>query len=475
MDNFRLEHDCIGEVWVKKDAYYGANSVRALENFNITGYNMDRYFIEGIVNVKKACAIENEKVGLLTTEKKDAIVIACDKLLNNEYIDNIIVDPIQGGAGTSFNMNINEVIANIGNEILGGELGIYDKVHPNDDVNKGQSTNDVIPTAAKIAMIRYFSELIEETKNLIEALEKKGEEFKDIIKMGRTQLQDAVPISLGQEFYAYSHAIKRDLRRFDLAVHDLSFVNMGGTAIGTGLNADLDYVNEIVPVLAKITELNLNQCEDLIDGTQNLDGFLFASSVLKTFAATLSKMSNDLRLMSSGPQSSVGDIKLPPRQAGSSIMPGKVNPVIPEVVNQVAFSVFGNDMTVAMAVEAGQLELNAFEPIIFYKTFESLKTLKNAIYTLRVNCIDGIEANVNKLEQDVEQNIGLVTALAPYIGYEMCTKIAHEARKNQKTVREVVLENNIMTAEELDKVLDFKNMIKPGIIDEEHIRLKKIS
>ena len=465
MTDYRLEHDSIGEIKVKKDAYYGANSLRAKENFEITGYQTDSNFRNAMVEVKKACAIENEKVGLISSDKKDAIVKSCDQLLEGNHIENVIVDPIQGGAGTSLNMNINEVVANIANEHLGGGLGTYDKVHPNDDVNKGQSTNDVIPTAGKIALIRYFMALSDETKNLIKSLEGKSKEFEDIIKMGRTQLQDAIPISLGQEFKAYAAVIRRDLKRFDMAIDALSSVNLGGTAIGTGLNADITYVNEIVGVLSEITGIELKQSEDLVDGTQNLDCFLYASSILKTYAASLSKISNDLRLMSSGPQSAIADIKLPSRQAGSSIMPGKVNPVIPEVVSQVAFSVIGNDMTVSMAVEAGQLELNAFEPVIFYKMFESLKTLKGAIYTLRVNCIDGIKVNKDKLEREVEENVGLVTAIAPHIGYEKCSDIAHEAQDTGKTVRELVLSKKIMTEEELNRVLNFKEMTTPGIID----------
>lgn len=470
MIEYRLEKDSIGEIKVPKDAYYGANSLRAKENFRITGYPTDAKFRDAIVEVKKACAIENDKVGLIDDKKLKAIVDACDKMLSGEYIEDVIVDPIQGGAGTSFNMNINEVLANIANESLGGDLGVYNFVHPNDDVNKGQSTNDVIPTAGKIALIRYFNELKEETEKLVESFEYKAKEFEDVIKMGRTQLQDAIPISLGQEFMAYAHAIKRDLLRFDYAIETLSNVNLGGTAIGTGLNADITYVNEIVNVLADVTGLKLEQSEDLIDGTQNLDGFLFASSILKTFAASLSKISNDLRLMSSGPQSAVGDIKLPPRQAGSSIMPGKVNPVIPEVVNQVAFSVIGNDMTISMAVEGGQLELNAFEPIIFYKMFESLKTLKAAINTLRVNCVDGIKVVREKLEKEVEENVGLVTALAPHIGYIVSSDIAHQAQETGKTVRELVLEKKILNEEEINRILNFKEMTRPGIIDEEHLK-----
>ena len=469
MQDYRREHDSLGEVEVDRNAFYGANALRARENFNITGRTCDDKLIDAILEVKKACAIENEKIGLLTNAQKEAIISACNLLLGGSYRDNFIVDPIQGGAGTSFNMNANEVIANMANQSLGGNLGVYDKVHPNDHVNKGQSTNDVIPTSGKIALIRYFKELYDENIKLINAIEDKADEFKEVYKMGRTQLQDAIPISLGQEFAAYARVLKRDNERFKKAIHSLSFVNLGGTAIGTGLNADKTYVEEIVPVLAEVTGLNLKQNEDLIDGTQNLDGFTYSSSILKTYASNLSKIANDLRLMSSGPQVGIADIKLPARQAGSSIMPGKVNPVIPEVVNQVAFGVIGNDLTVTMAVEAGQLELNAFEPIIFYKLFESLKTLKGAIYTLRVNCIENITANEKYLSDQVEKSVGLVTALAPHIGYEKASVIAHKALETGESVRDLVLFEGLIDANELDEILDFKKMIQPGILDEDKL------
>lgn len=469
MQDYRREHDSLGEIEVDRNAFYGANALRARENFNITGRTCDDKLIDAILEVKKACAIENEKIGLLTNAQKEAIISACNLLLGGSYRDNFIVDPIQGGAGTSFNMNANEVIANMANQSLGGNLGVYDKVHPNDHVNKGQSTNDVIPTSGKIALIRYFKELYDENIKLINAIEDKADEFKEVYKMGRTQLQDAIPISLGQEFAAYAKVFKRDNERFKKAIQSLSFVNLGGTAIGTGLNADKTYVKEIVPVLAEVTGLNLKQNEDLIDGTQNLDGFTYSSSILKTYASNLSKIANDLRLMSSGPQVGIADIKLPARQAGSSIMPGKVNPVIPEVVNQVAFGVIGNDLTVTMAVEAGQLELNAFEPIIFYKLFESLKTLKGAIYTLRVNCIENITANEKYLSDQVEKSVGLVTALAPHIGYEKASVIAHKALETGESVRDLVLFEGLIDANELDEILDFKKMIQPGILDEDKL------
>lgn len=469
MSNFRIEHDSLGEINIDQNALYGANSQRAFENFNISDLGMDGKFIDAILEVKKACAIENGKIGLLTEVETDAIVKACEKLIAGQNRDNFIVDPIQGGAGTSFNMNANEVIANIAEISLGGKAGEYKIIHPNDHVNKGQSTNDVIPTSGKIALIRYFKELSEEANKLIDSLNKKAEEFADVYKMGRTQLQDAIPMSLGQEFKAYARVLSRDVNRFEKAIDDLSFVNLGGTAIGTGLNADKRYVDEVVDVLADVSGLSLKQNEDLIDGTQNLDGILFASSVLKTFAASLSKISNDLRLMSSGPQTGIFDIKLPAKQAGSSIMPGKVNPVIPEVVNQVAFLVIGNDLTVTMAVEAGQLELNAFEPVIFHRIFESLKTLRGAIYTLRVNCIDNIVANREELSEEVEKSVGLVTALAPHIGYEKSSKIAKKALKTGESIRDIVLDENLLTEAEVDKILDFKKMIEPGILDEEDL------
>ncbi|MCW6678970.1 aspartate ammonia-lyase [Anaerococcus sp. NML200574] len=469
MSEFRLERDSLGELNIPKDAYYGANSYRAYENFKITDKAMDPYFIKAIVEVKKACAILNNKVGILSDKKMQAIVDACDEILAGKYLDQFIVDPIQGGAGTSFNMNANEVIANIANLSLGGSLGHYEHIHPNDHVNLGQSTNDVIPTAGKVAIIRYMDDLYEEVEKLVEAFDKKSKEFDEYIKMGRTQLQDAVPITLGQEFNAYKRVVKRGLKRFKAAKKELSYVNLGGTAIGTGLNADYYFVENIVTTLSDITGLDLNQANDLIDATQNLDGFLFTSSVLKTFAASLSKVANDLRLLSSGPTTGISDFKLPAKQAGSSIMPGKVNPVIPEVVNQVAFLVIGNDMTVTMAVEAGQLELNAFEPVIFYSLIESITALKGAISTLTLNCVEGITANKEKLRRKVENSVAIITPFAPHIGYDAASAIAKESMKSDKSVRELILEKGLMDEAEIDKILDYKRMTRPGILDEEHM------
>lgn len=464
---FRLEHDSIGEMEVEKNAYYGVHSRRAHENFPITGVNTDREIIRGVAEIKKACAITNFEVGMMDEKIKDAISHAADKVADGDYDEYFIVDPIQGGAGTSHNMNANEVIANVAIEELGGELGDYSMVHPNDHINFGQSTNDVYPTSGKLAIIRYIDILKEELEKLIKSLDKKAEEFDGIIKMGRTQMQDAIPIRLGQEFAAYSQVLKRDLKRLDEAKKTVSVVNLGATAIGTGLNADADYVKKVVPNLAKVTGLDLTQSENLVDGTQNLDGFVYVSGILKTLAVSLSKISNDFRIMSSGPRTGFGEINLPAKQAGSSIMPGKVNPVIPEVVSQVAFSVIGNDMTIAMAAEGGQLELNAFEPVIFYKIFESFRTLKGAMYTLRVNCVDGIEANERHMEELVENSVGVITAIVPHVGYENAAKIAKEAISTGKPVRDLAIESGIISEEDLNKILDPISMTEPGISAEE--------
>ena len=472
-EKFRQEEDSIGFLEVPEEALYGANSLRAEQNFRITGNKMDEEFVKALVEVKKSCALVNNEVGHLDDKRTKPIVEACDKLLAGENHDQIICDPIQGGAGTSFNMNINEILANMSNVALGGGLGVYDKVHPNDHVNEGQSTNDTIPTSGKIAMIRYFKKLKEENLKLIESLEKKAREFDDYIKMGRTQLQDAIPIRLGQEFTAYAAPLKRDDKRFDLAIEALSYVNLGGTAIGTGMNADRDYFDKIVPKLAQITGLDLKQDEDLIEGTQNLDCFAYASSILKVYALSLSKICNDLRLLSSGPKTGIGEIVLPSMQAGSSIMPGKVNPVIPEVVNQVAFLVAGNDLTISMAVEAGQMELNAFEPVLFYKMFESLKALKGAINTLRINCIDGITADKDKLRERVETSIGIITALAPHIGYKKSASVAKEALKTGQSIRKIIIDRKIMPEDKLERVMDYYKMTGPGIVAEDLLEENK--
>lgn len=464
MNNSRFEHDSVGEKEIPAGAFYGVNSLRACENFPITGHKMHKNLILSLAQIKKACALTNMEVGLLNENIGKAIIKACDELINGKYADEFIIDSIQGGAGTSANMNANEVIANIALKNSGHELGDYKYINPNDHVNMGQSTNDVYPSAGKLATLYLVDESINYLKNLILELDKKSEEFKDVIKMGRTQLEDAIPITLGQEFKAYSAAIKRDVNRFESAKKELQILNLGGTAIGTGLNANKDYVKKVVPNLAKITNVNLIQAENLIDATQNLDCYVLVSGVIKSCAVNLSKMSNDLRIMNSGPRAGIGEINLPPRQNGSSIMPGKINPVIPEVVNQVAFNIIGNDVTITMASEAGQLELNAFEPVIFHNLFESLDTLIGAVDTLTKNCIKDITANKKEARHYVDHSIGMVTAISPYVGYEIASDIAKEALATGKSIKELIKFHKLIPDDKIDEILDPFKMIKPGII-----------
>lgn len=462
-EDYRLENDSIGSKDVPKNVYYGVQSLRAAENFRITGLEMHSEIINSLAEIKKAAAITNYEVGLLDKKIADAIVKACDEIIAGKLHEHFIVDPIQGGAGTSLNMNANEVIANRAIEILGGEKGNYSIVNPNDHVNYGQSTNDVIPSAGKMTALKLLHNAQVELRRLLDALCEKAEEFDDVIKMGRTQMQDAVPIRLGQEFKAYSAAIKRDIYRMEKAKDEMRCLNLGGTAVGTGLNADEQYLQRVVPNLDRITGLGLVQAFDLIDGTQNVDAFVAVSGAVKACAVTLSKMCNDLRLMSSGPRTGFGEINLPPKQNGSSIMPGKVNPVIPEVVNQVAFNIIGNDVTITMAAEAGQLELNAFEPIIFYCLFQSIDTLTYAVNTLVDNCIVGITANKERCRMLVENSVGIITAICPHVGYEKAAKLAKEAIKTGDSVRTLILNEGLLTEEELDDILDTLGMTEPGI------------
>ena len=438
-------------------------SLRAAENFPITGLAMHPELINSIAEIKKASAITNYEIGLLEKRVADAIVAACEEIAAGKLHEAFIVDPIQGGAGTSLNMNANEVIANRAIELLGGEKGDYRLVNPNDHVNYGQSTNDVFPSAGKLAVLKLLVRAQIQLERLYQALVEKAEEFDGVIKMGRTQMQDAVPIRLGQEFRAYSEAVRRDLARFERAKDEMRCLNMGGTAIGTGINADEQYLRRIVPNLSKVTGLNLVQAFNLIDATQNLDEFVAVSGAVKTCAVNLSKMSNDLRLMSSGPRCGFGEINLPPRQNGSSIMPGKVNPVIPEVVNQVAFNIIGNDMTVTMAAEAGQLELNAFEPIIFYNLIQSVETLTYAVHTLVDHCIVGITANRERCRDMVEHSVGIITALCPHVGYEKAAEMAKRAIETGAPVRRLILEEGLLDEASLDKILDPYSMTEPGI------------
>ena len=460
---FRVEKDSIGTKDVPENVYYGVQSLRAAENFHITGLNMHPEIINSLAYIKKAAAITNCEAGLLDKRRTQAIVQACDEILEGKFREDFIVDPIQGGAGTSLNMNANEVIANRAIEILGGKKGDYSVVNPNDHVNCGQSTNDVIPTAGKMTSLRLLKKLKKQLLRLHSALEQKADEFDGVIKMVRTQLQDAVPIRLGQEFKAYSVAILRDLNRMDKAMDEMRTLNMGGTAVGTGLNADESYLRRIVPNLSEISGMDLVQAYDLIDATQNLDSFVAVSGAVKACAVTLSKIANDLRLMSSGPRAGFGEINLPAKQNGSSIMPGKVNPVIPEVVNQVAFNAIGNDMTITMAAEAGQLELNAFEPIIFYCLFQSIDTIAYAVNTFVDNCVIGITANETRCRYFVENSVGIITAICPYVGYQKAAEIAKEAIKTGESVRKLIIEKGLLTKEQMDEIMDPVQMTEPGI------------
>jgi len=470
---YRVETDFLGEVKIPQDAYYGIQSARAKENFAITNQRIHKQMIKGLATVKRAAAYANMKAGLIEIPIADAMMLACDEIINGRMHNQFITDMIQGGAGTSMHMNINEVIANRAAEILGGQKGTYDIVHPIDHVNFGQSTNDVVPTAGKIATIRLAKKLIIELKRLHRAYLDKANTYIETVKMGRTHLQDAVPISVGQEFGAFAEALQRDISRIESSLEELTFINMGATAVGTGLNANDLYRKVVVENLNKITKLNFKMATNLIDSTRNLDPFLWLSSALKTLAVNLSKTANDLRLMSSGPVTGLNEINLPQVQAGSSIMPGKVNPVIPEVVNQIAFEVIGNDATITKAVEAGQLELNVFEPIIFVNLFGALDILRRGVIAFRDKAIKGITVNADKCISYVERSSGVVTALSPHIGYEKCAALAKEAMATGVTIRELVIKEGLLTEEEMAVILDIRNMTKPGIIGQNYLKSKK--
>ena len=465
--DYRVEKDSIGTKDVPEGVYYGVQSLRAAENFHITGLSMHPEIINSLAYIKKAAAITNCEVGIIDKKIANAIVKACDEILEGKVHKDFIVDPIQGGAGTSLNMNANEVIANRAIELLGGQKGDYSIVNPNDHVNCSQSTNDVIPTAGKMTSLRLLKNLKKELRRLYEALSKKADEFDHVIKMGRTQMQDAVPIRLGQEFKAYSVAVMRDINRMDKAMDEMRTLNMGGTAVGTGINADEAYLKRIVPNLVEISGMDFVQAFDLIDATQNLDPFVAVSGAIKACAVTLSKIANDFRLMSSGPRAGFGEINLPAKQNGSSIMPGKVNPVIPEVVNQVAFNVIGNDVTITMAAEAGQLELNAFEPIVFYCMFQSIDTMAYAVQTFVDNCVSGITANETRCRYLVENSVGVITAICPHVGYQKAADIAKQAIKTGESVRDLILKEGLLTEDELNEIMDPVNMTEPGISGKE--------
>ncbi len=459
MKKTRTEKDSIGEKEIPHDVYYGVQSLRAFENFPISGRKIHPQFIRAIAEVKKAAALTNKQAGVIAIDVADAMITACDEIITGKFAQDFIVDAVQGGAGTSLNMNANEVISNRAIELLGGEKGDYSIVHPNDHANCGQSTNDVFPSAGKIATIRMLQTAIVELKALQTAFLDKSQVYHTVLKIGRTEMQDAVPVSFGQVFQAYASAISRDIIRFKSAIQALSSLNMGGTAIGTGISACSYYIKNIVPNLCDMTGLPLTQAEDLIDATQNLDAFVYVSGIIKSCAVTLSKIANDLRLMSSGPRAGFAEINLPAKQNGSSIMPGKINPVIPEVVNQIAFLVIGNDTTITQAAQSGQLELNAFEPIIFDRLFESLETLANGVHVFKKDCIDGITVNVERCKEEIEKSITTITAFCPYIGYSKAATLAKKALKDGKNIREILLEEKILSDEQINKILSPDTMI----------------
>lgn len=459
----RTEKDFLGSKEVPAEAYYGIQTLRAVENFPITGYRIHEELIKAMAMVKKAAALANMDTKRLYSGIGGAIVKAADEMIEGKWHDQIIVDPIQGGAGTSINMNVNEVLANRAIEILGEEKGDYFHCSPNTHVNMSQSTNDAFPTAIHISILNLLEKLLATTEDMNAVFQQKADEFNHVIKMGRTHLQDAVPIRLGQEFEAYSRVIGRDIKRIKQSRQHLYEVNMGATAVGTGLNADPRYIELVVNHLAAISGLPLEGAEHLVDATQNTDAYTEVSAALKVCMMNMSKIANDLRLMASGPRAGLGEISLPARQPGSSIMPGKVNPVMAEVINQVAFQVIGNDHTICLASEAGQLELNVMEPVLVFNLLQSISIMNNAFRTFTDNCLEGIKANEERLKEYVEKSAGVITAVNPHIGYEVAARIAREAILKGAPVRELCLKYGVLTEEELNLILDPYEMTHPGI------------
>ncbi len=459
----RLEHDFLGEMEVADTVYYGVQTLRAIENFNITGQKLDRDFIISMAMVKKACALANMKTGRLDEKIGNALVAAADEIIGGQWEDQFPVDPIQGGAGTSFNMNMNEVLANRALEMIGEEKGRYDIISPNNHVNMAQSTNDTFPTAIKVCAIIKSHSLLEALRRLVNELEVKADEYSDVLKMGRTHLQDAVPITLGQEMGAYASGLKRGIRRIRYAVKGAHYVNMGATAVGTGLNAEPSYIKDVAEELSKVVGERFVTANNLIDATNNTDVFADISGSLKVTALVLIKMANDFRLMASGPRCGIGELKLPPRQPGSSIMPGKVNPVIAEVLNQTCYQVVANDLAVTMGVENGQFELNVMEPVISFNLFNSMRYLRNAVDTFREKLLLDLEVDRERCQYWLDRSVGIVTALLPHIGYENASALAKEAYASGRSVRDIILEQGLLSAEDMNHILSPKEMTKPGI------------
>lgn len=459
----RKEHDFIGELEIPDDVYYGVQTFRAVDNFQMTGRKLKDYpfFVKAFAQIKKAAALTNKEVGVLDADKADALAKAADRLIAGDFAEQFVVDMIQGGAGTSTNMNVNEVLTNIALESMGHKKGEYQYLHPNDHTNLGQSTNDTYPSSIKVATWTKLGDLLKAMDNLKNELEKKAKDFKDYIKMGRTELEDAVPTTLGNTFNAFASYIKADIERLTYARSVMQVLNMGATAIGTGINCHPDYKNVVEKHLSKITGGEFKPAADFIAATQDTADFVFVSGALKTAAVRLNKIANDLRLMNSGPRCGLGEINLPKMQPGSSIMPGKVNPVICEVVQEACYEVIGNDTTIMLCSERGEFELNAVEPGIAYALFNSLVILENAMNTLANKAIKHLTANPEACKQSVLNSIGIVTAFNPVLGYEKSASIAKEALETGKAVGEICLAKGYLPKAEIDKILDPQNMLNP--------------
>ena len=469
----RLEKDFLGEKQVPQDALYGIQTLRAIENFPITGLRLHPSLIRAMALVKKAAALANAETGNLDAALADAIARAADEVMAGQWHAHFLVDPIQGGAGTSINMNTNEVLANRALELLGDQKGHYARLSPNTHVNMAQSTNDAFPTAMHIAVLDELKNLLASMRDLEATFARKAREFDHVIKMGRTHLQDAVPIRLGQEFEAYRRVLARDIDRIALTGAHLRQVNMGATAVGTGLNADPAYIRAVVQHLADLSGHPITSADDLIDATQNTDGYTEVSAMLKVCMMNMSKVANDLRMMASGPRCGFGELQLPARQPGSSIMPGKVNPVIAEVVNQVAFQVIGNDTTVCLASEAGQFELNVMEPVLIFNLIQSITMMTNVFTVFRKHLLEDLRANEDRMRAYVEGSVGVVTAINPHVGYETAARLAKQAIDTGRPIRDVVLESGALTAAELDVILNPYNMTSPGISGAELLQARQ--
>lgn len=467
---YRLEKDSLGELKVPAEVYYGIQTLRSKDSFEITKRGICRQMIKALVIVKKAAAKANLDADLLSEKQAKAIMLTCDEILNGRLHGQFVTDLIQGGAGTSMNMNANEVIANRANEMLGGNRGEYTYIHPIDHVNCSQSTNDVIPTAGKIAVIKQIKKALVELKKLHNSFLDKAKEYEDVIKLGRTHLQEAMPIKLGQVFKSFASVLNRDMKKLELCISYLSEVNIGATAIGTSVNANEKYLKKIVFYINKYSGEELKNAKDLVDATRHFDSFSFTSSIIKNTAVNLSKIASDLRLMSS---SDINEIYLPTIQPGSSIMPGKMNPVVPEMVNQVAFYIMGLDVTVTKAVEAGQMELNVFIPIILMSLFEELTTLRRAARTFREKAIEGITVNLNKLNEETERCVSFAAVISTIVGHDIASELIKESKENNKSLKELVIEKGILKKNEIDTIFNLMSMTNPGRLSEELKKIKK--